>query len=55
MANSPVTAAEERAAYDLNVTGVPAMVVENAFMIPGAQSPEVYRDALKRVAQKIPA
>ena len=47
--------AEERAAYDLNVTGVPAMVVENAFMIPGAQSPDVYRDALRRVAEKIPA
>jgi len=47
--------AEERAAYDLNITGVPAMVVENAFMIPGAQSPQVYRDALKRVAEKIPA
>ena len=47
--------AEEHAAYDLNVTGVPAMVVENAFMIPGAQSPQVYRDALKRVAEKIPA
>lgn len=47
--------AEERAAYDLNVTGVPAMVVENAFMIPGAQSPDVYRDALRRVAEKTPA
>jgi predicted DsbA family dithiol-disulfide isomerase len=46
--------AEESAAYDLNVTGVPAMVVENAFMIPGAQSPQVYRDALRRVAEKIP-
>ena len=47
--------AEERAAYDLNITGVPAMVVENAFMIPGAQSPQVYADALRRVAEKLPA
>ena len=44
--------AEERAAYDFNITGVPAMIVENKFMIPGAQSPEVYADSLRRVAEK---
>ena len=44
--------AEERAAWDLNITGVPAMVVENKFMIPGAQPPEAYADALRRVAEK---
>ena len=49
------TRAEERAAWDLNITGVPAMVVENKFMIPGAQPPEAYADALRRVAAKIPA
>ena len=49
------TRAEERAAWDLNITGVPAMVVENKFMIPGAQPPEAYADALRRVAEKIPA
>ena len=47
--------AEERAAWDLNITGVPAMVVENKFMIPGAQPPEAYADALRRVAEKAAA
>ncbi|MGB3469939.1 MAG: DsbA family oxidoreductase, partial [Erythrobacter sp.] len=32
--------AEERQAYDLNITGVPAMIVNEKFMIPGAQAPE---------------
>ncbi|WP_432200100.1 DsbA family oxidoreductase [Erythrobacter sp. W53] len=47
--------AEEQAAWDMNITGVPAMVVEGKFLIPGAQGPEVYADALRRVAEKIPA
>ena len=47
--------AEEQAAWDLNITGVPAMIVENKFMIPGAQPPEAYADALRRVAEKVPA
>ncbi|QYJ06565.1 DsbA family oxidoreductase [Qipengyuania flava] len=47
--------AEERAARDLNITGVPAMIVENKFMIPGAQPAEAYADALRRVAEKVPA
>ena len=49
------TRAEERAAWDLNITGVPAMIVESKFMIPGAQPPEAYADALRRVAEKVPA
>lgn len=44
--------AEERQAWDLNITGVPAMIVEGKFMIPGAQPPETYVDALRRVAEK---
>lgn len=44
--------AEERQAWDLNITGVPAMIVNDKFMIPGAQAPEVYVNALRRVAQK---
>lgn len=44
--------AEERAAWDLNITGVPAMIVESKFMIPGAQPPEAYANALRRVADK---
>ncbi len=47
--------AEERAAWDLNITGVPAMIVENKFMIPGAQPPVAYADALRRVAERVPA
>ncbi len=47
--------AEEQAAYDMNITGVPAMLVEGKFLIPGAQEPEVYADALRRVARKIAA
>ena len=46
------TRAEERAAWDLNISGVPAMIVENKFMIPGAQPPEAYVNALRRVAEK---
>ena len=44
--------AEERAAWDMNITGVPAMVVDGKFLIPGAQAPETYVNALRRVAEK---
>jgi predicted DsbA family dithiol-disulfide isomerase len=44
--------AEERQAWDLNITGVPAMIINSTFMIPGAQSPETYVNALRRVALK---
>ena len=46
--------AEERAAWDMNVTGVPAMLVEGKFLIPGAQEPETYANALRRVADRFP-
>lgn len=49
------TRSEERAAFDLNITGVPAIIVADRFMIPGAQSPDVYVDALRRVAAKLAA
>jgi predicted DsbA family dithiol-disulfide isomerase len=44
--------AEEDQAWDMNISGVPAMIVENKFLIPGAQTPEVYVGALRRVAEK---
>jgi predicted DsbA family dithiol-disulfide isomerase len=44
--------AEEGQAWDMNISGVPAMIVEGKFLIPGAQSPEVYFNALRRVAEK---
>ena len=47
--------AEQQQAFDLNITGVPAMIVEGKMMIPGAQVPEVYVNALRRVAARFPA
>lgn len=47
--------AEEQAAFDMNITGVPAMVIEGKFLIPGAQEPEVYADVLRKAAEKIEA
>jgi len=47
--------AEERAAFDMNVTGVPAVFVEGKFLIPGAQPPAAYANALRRVAAKVAA
>lgn len=47
--------AEEQAAYDMNITGVPAMLIEGKYLVPGAQEPEVYANALRRVAERIEA
>jgi len=44
--------AEERQAWDMNISGVPAMVINGKFLIPGAQSPDTYVTALRRVAEK---
>jgi len=44
--------AEEQQAWDMNISGVPAMIVENKFLVPGAQAPEVYVNVLRRVAEK---
>ena len=49
------TRVEERAAMEMNITGVPAMIVEGRFMIPGAQPPEAYVNALRRVAERTAA
>ena len=46
---------EEAAAWDMNISGVPAMVVNGKFLIPGAQEPDVYANALRRVAAKLGA
>jgi predicted DsbA family dithiol-disulfide isomerase len=45
-------AAEQAQAWDMNISGVPAMIVEGKFLIPGAQAPEVYVNALRRVAER---
>jgi len=44
--------AEEAQAWDMNISGVPAMIVANTFLIPGAQAPETYVNVLRRVAEK---
>jgi predicted DsbA family dithiol-disulfide isomerase len=43
---------EEEAAWDMNISGVPAMLVQGKFLIPGAQEPEVYANALRRVVAR---
>jgi predicted DsbA family dithiol-disulfide isomerase len=43
---------EQAAAWDRNISGVPAMVINGKFLIPGAQEPEVYANALRRVVAK---
>ncbi|MFL0356134.1 DsbA family oxidoreductase [Erythrobacter sp. GH1-10] len=44
--------AEERQAWDMNISGVPAMIVNGKFMVPGAQGAETYVNVLRRVAEK---
>ena len=46
---------DERAAWDMNISGVPAMIVGGKFMVPGAQSAETYVDVLRKVAGKLAA
>ena len=41
--------AEERRAFDHNVNGVPAMVIDGQFLVPGAQEPETYVNVLRKV------
>ncbi len=47
--------AEESAAWDMNISGVPAILVAHRFLIPGAQSAEVYAESLRRVGGRPPA
>jgi predicted DsbA family dithiol-disulfide isomerase len=44
--------AEEREAWDRNISGVPAMIIDNRFMVPGAQEPATYVNVLRRVVEK---
>lgn len=43
---------EQSAAWDMNISGVPAMVVNGKFLIPGAQEPETYAQVLRKVVAK---
>jgi predicted DsbA family dithiol-disulfide isomerase len=44
--------AEQQMAWDMNVNGVPAMLVNGKFLIPGAQEPETYANVLRRVVAR---
>lgn len=44
-----IVTAEERQAWDWNVTGVPAVVINSKLIVPGAQEPEVYADLIRKV------
>ena len=47
-----IVRSEQAQAWDMNISGVPAMIVQGKFLIPGAQEPEVYAQALRRVVAK---
>lgn len=44
--------AEEQMAWDNNVSGVPAMVFDRAFIVPGAQEPETYVNVMRKVVAR---
>lgn len=44
--------ADEEQALDTNITGVPAMLIGGRLLVPGAQDPSVYVNALRRVAAR---
>jgi predicted DsbA family dithiol-disulfide isomerase len=46
-----VTAGEQQA-WDWNITGVPAMIVNGKYLIPGAQDPATYASAVRRVVAR---
>jgi predicted DsbA family dithiol-disulfide isomerase len=47
-----IVLAGEQQAWDWNITGVPAMIVNGKYLIPGAQDPATYAAALRRVAAR---
>ncbi|GGD95320.1 2-hydroxychromene-2-carboxylate isomerase [Tsuneonella deserti] len=44
--------AEEQRAFDHSVSGVPAMVIDGQFLVPGAQEPETYVNVLRKVVAR---
>lgn len=44
-----IVTAEERQAWDWNVTGVPAVVINGKLIVPGAQEPDVYANLIRKV------
>jgi predicted DsbA family dithiol-disulfide isomerase len=47
-----IVEAGEQQAWDWNISGVPAMVVNGKFMIPGAQDPQTYASVLRKVVER---
>lgn len=41
--------AEQQHAWDMNISGVPAMIFDGKFLVPGAQEPETYVDVIRKV------
>lgn len=41
--------AGQRQAWDMNVSGVPALVINGKLIVPGAQEPQVYADLIRKV------
>lgn len=44
--------AGQRQAWDMNVSGVPAMVINGKLMIPGAQEPDTYANLIRKVVAR---
>lgn len=44
--------AGQRQAWDMNVNGVPAIVINGKLMIPGAQDPETYANLIRKVVAR---
>jgi predicted DsbA family dithiol-disulfide isomerase len=44
--------AEERRAWEHNITGVPAMVLDGKFLVPGAQDAATYVNVIRRAVER---
>ncbi|MCB5424048.1 DsbA family oxidoreductase [Altererythrobacter sp. CC-YST694] len=42
---------EERRAREANITSVPSFIINDRYLVPGAQEPEVYRETLRKVVE----
>ncbi len=49
---SQAVRAEQRQWIDQNITGVPAIIFDQKFMVPGAQSAETFADVINKVLAK---
>ena len=47
-----VVRAEEAQAWEMNIGGVPAMIFDGKFLVPGAQEPETYVNVIRKVLAK---